>query len=230
MWSVGCIFAELILKEPLFQAKTELELIGMIFKLLGPPTDNSWPEFTSLPGAKNLAIPSPQPHAFHQKFPHLTSASLDLMMDFLAYDPEMRITASEALEHPYFRYVGSHHLHFFDAHAFAERLQHQSIQTCSVPSLLLLPERSKLYVLMCFIRVADVQKGARNPIARLHPLAPPIISLSLISCSRYPRINTNIKYIYKENTQKNNHSKLSVRCIRIAPNLSLVRPKSPTLV
>jgi cell division cycle 2-like protein len=103
MWSVGCIFAELLLKEALFQAKGELELISTIFKLLGPPTKNSWPDYSSLPLAKTIALPSPQPHQFRTKFPYLTAAGLDLLMSFLTYDPEMRISAEEALDHPYFR-------------------------------------------------------------------------------------------------------------------------------
>ena len=103
MWSVGCIFAELLLKEPLFQAKGELELIAMIFKLLGPPTNNSWPEFSSLPLAKTISLPSPQPHQFRTRFPYLSAAGLDLLMSFLTYDPERRISAEEALDHPYFR-------------------------------------------------------------------------------------------------------------------------------
>ncbi|EAU92872.2 cmgc/cdk/pitslre protein kinase [Coprinopsis cinerea okayama7 len=102
MWSVGCIFAELLLKEPLFQAKGELELISMIFKLLGPPTKNSWPEYFDLPMAKTIALPSPQPHQFRSKFPYLTTNGLDLLMCLLTYDPERRITAEEALQHPYF--------------------------------------------------------------------------------------------------------------------------------
>jgi cell division cycle 2-like protein len=103
MWSVGCIFAELLLKEPLFQAHGELELLSMIFKLLGAPTNNSWPDYSSLPLAKTISLPSLQPHQFRQKFQYLTSAGLDLLMSLLTYDPERRISAEDALEHPYFR-------------------------------------------------------------------------------------------------------------------------------
>ncbi|KAH0590544.1 hypothetical protein H2248_000689 [Termitomyces sp. 'cryptogamus'] len=102
MWSVGCIFAELLLKEPLFQAKGELELISMIFKLLGPPTQDSWPGYFLLPLAKTLSLPSPQHHQFRQKFQYMTTAGIDLLMSLLTYDPERRITAEEALQHPYF--------------------------------------------------------------------------------------------------------------------------------
>ncbi|XP_006454463.1 hypothetical protein AGABI2DRAFT_62365 [Agaricus bisporus var. bisporus H97] len=102
IWSVGCIFAELLLKEPLFQAKGEIELLSMIFKLLGPPTKNSWPDYFNLPNAKTITLPSPQPAAFRSKFPHLSTSGIDLLMSFLTYDPEQRITAEEALQHPYF--------------------------------------------------------------------------------------------------------------------------------
>ncbi|KAG1826126.1 Pkinase-domain-containing protein [Suillus subaureus] len=90
MWSVGCIFAELLLKEPLFQAKNEIELLSMIFKLLGPPT------------TKTITLPSPQPHQFRQRFHHMTTAGIDLLVSLLTYDPEQRISAEEAVHHPYF--------------------------------------------------------------------------------------------------------------------------------
>ncbi|RXW24760.1 hypothetical protein EST38_g1058 [Candolleomyces aberdarensis] len=102
MWSVGCIFAELLLMEPLFQAKNEVELLSMIFRLLGPPTKDVWPDYTSLPLAKSIALPSPQPDQFRPKFPHLSMNGIDLIMSLLTYDPEQRITAEEALQHPYF--------------------------------------------------------------------------------------------------------------------------------
>jgi cell division cycle 2-like len=105
LWSVGCIFAELLLKEPLFQAKGEIELLSMIFKLLGSPTNSSWPEYSKLPLAKTLSLPSPQPPQFRQKFPYLTAAGIDLLISLLTYDPARRITAEEALQHPYFRLV-----------------------------------------------------------------------------------------------------------------------------
>ncbi len=103
MWSVGCIFAELLLKEPLFQAKGELELISMIFKLLGPPTTSSWPEYSNLPLAKTINLPAPHPPQLRQKFQYITAAGVDLMSRLLCYDPDERITAEEALKHPYFR-------------------------------------------------------------------------------------------------------------------------------
>lgn len=103
MWSVGCIFAELLLKEPLFQAKGEIELISMIFKLLGPPNSSTWPDYSTLPLAKSITMPAHHSGQLRQKFPYITTAGIDLLSQLLTYDPEQRITAQEALEHPYFK-------------------------------------------------------------------------------------------------------------------------------
>jgi cell division cycle 2-like protein len=43
MWSVGCILAELILKDPLMMGKGELDQIDKIFRIFGNPTQDSWP-------------------------------------------------------------------------------------------------------------------------------------------------------------------------------------------
>ncbi|KAG8890931.1 hypothetical protein FRB98_002951 [Tulasnella sp. 332] len=103
MWSVGCVFGELILNEPLFQAKNELDMVSMIFKLLGSPTEDVWPGFSKLPLVKTLKIPSQGHSNVRAKFKFISNAGLDLMSRFLTYDPTQRITAEEALDHPYFK-------------------------------------------------------------------------------------------------------------------------------
>ena len=103
MWSVGCIFAELTLKQPLFQAKGGIEMISVIFKLLGPPGQDLWPDYYTLPLAKTISLPPFQPPQFLQKFRFISDSGTDLWMKFLTYDLEYRITAEEALEHPYFK-------------------------------------------------------------------------------------------------------------------------------
>jgi cell division cycle 2-like protein len=68
MWSVGCIFAELMQKEPLCTGRGEIDQINkvspaphlgaiadeQIFNLLGQPNDEVWPGFSSLPVVKNI--------------------------------------------------------------------------------------------------------------------------------------------------------------------------------
>jgi len=103
MWSVGCVFGELILNEPVFQAKGELEMLSMIFKLLGSPNEDIWPGFSKLPLVKTLSIPSHAHSTLRNKFRYLSNAGIDLLSKLLTYDPAQRITAEEAMEHPYFK-------------------------------------------------------------------------------------------------------------------------------
>ncbi|XP_059657737.1 cyclin-dependent kinase G-2-like isoform X2 [Cornus florida] len=52
MWSLGCIMAELLSKEPLFNGKAEFEQLDKIFRTLGTPNETIWPGFSKLPGVK----------------------------------------------------------------------------------------------------------------------------------------------------------------------------------
>ncbi|CAI7585918.1 unnamed protein product [Penicillium bialowiezense] len=111
MWSIGCIFGELLTKEPLLQGKNEVDQVSKIFALTGPPNSQTWPGFRSLPNAKSLRLPSTSASASavnppllpRSQFPYLTNAGLGLMSGLLALNPASRPTAKECLEHPYFR-------------------------------------------------------------------------------------------------------------------------------
>ncbi|KAI8579488.1 hypothetical protein K450DRAFT_242350 [Umbelopsis ramanniana AG] len=102
MWSIGCIFAELVRKEPLLPGRSEIEQLDKIFKLLGMPNDKIWPGFSDLPHAKNIAFVNQPYNNLRSKFLYLTEAGIDLMSKLLTYDPKKRISAEEALNHPYF--------------------------------------------------------------------------------------------------------------------------------
>mmetsp|Transcript_9304 Transcript_9304/g.40591 ORF Transcript_9304/g.40591 Transcript_9304/m.40591 type:complete len:367 (-) Transcript_9304:55-1155(-) len=103
MWSVGCIFAELFTLEPLLPGKGELDQLNLMSKMLGSPTEEIWPTMSQLPNARKVKF-SKQPYNFlRKKFPTtLTNNGFDLLNRMLTYDPEKRITASEAMKHPFF--------------------------------------------------------------------------------------------------------------------------------
>lgn len=106
MWSVGCIFGELLTKEPLLQGKNEVDELSKIFELCGIPTEESWPGFRRLPNARSLKLPkNPITHGsvLRAKFPFLTTAGAGLLMGLLELNPERRPSAKEMLEHPFFR-------------------------------------------------------------------------------------------------------------------------------
>lgn len=52
MWSVGCVLGELLLKKPLFAGSGELDQVYKIFQVMGVPTEDRWPGFSSLPLAQ----------------------------------------------------------------------------------------------------------------------------------------------------------------------------------
>ncbi|CAB4438662.1 unnamed protein product [Rhizophagus irregularis] len=102
MWSVGCIFGELVNKEPLLPGRTEIDQLTKIFKLLGMPNEKIWPGFSKLPHAKNIPFIKQSHNTLRSRFPYLTENGFDLIAKLLTYDPSKRITAEEALKHPYF--------------------------------------------------------------------------------------------------------------------------------
>lgn len=104
MWSVGCIFAELVNKEPLFQGRGEMDQLAKIMRLLGTPTVEKWPGLRTLMQGKTSQFIK-QPYSYlDETFPNLTQNGRDLLARLLTYDPSKRISAEEALKHPYFRY------------------------------------------------------------------------------------------------------------------------------
>ena len=112
MWSVGCIMAELLLKEPIFMGNGELDQLDKIFKMLGTPTDETWKGWRSLKHAKLISAKKGCKSKLRDKFPkialedndmYLTDTGLDLLSKMLTFDPEKRITAKDALGHLWFK-------------------------------------------------------------------------------------------------------------------------------
>ncbi|GKV45323.1 hypothetical protein SLEP1_g52428 [Rubroshorea leprosula] len=102
MWSVGCIMAELLKKEPLFRGKSEIDQVNSIVTVLGTPTLKNWPGMSTLPGISSVTFVKQPENQLRQKFPILSEMGLDLLKGFLTYDPRRRITAKSALQHPWF--------------------------------------------------------------------------------------------------------------------------------
>uniref|UniRef100_A0A8C9VFN1 cyclin-dependent kinase n=1 Tax=Scleropages formosus TaxID=113540 RepID=A0A8C9VFN1_SCLFO len=104
MWSVGCIFGELLTQKPLFPGKSEIDQINKIFKDLGSPSEKIWPGYNELPALKKMSFTEYPYNNLRKRFGALLSdLGFDLMNKFLTYCPSKRISAEEALKHEYFR-------------------------------------------------------------------------------------------------------------------------------
>jgi len=101
LWSVGCIYAELVSNRVLFDGSTEVTQLGKIFSILGTPTNITWPGFENLPHA-HLIPKGSSTNVLRRFVPSLSDSGFDLLVKMLSLDPRKRITASEALTHPYF--------------------------------------------------------------------------------------------------------------------------------
>ena len=116
MWSVGCIFAELILKTPLFMGSNELDQLDKIFKVLGNPNDENWPEWKTsryFQQVQTTLKKKNKQNKLRDKFPiismseddplFLSDEGLDLLQGLLTYDPNKRMTSKQALNHSWFK-------------------------------------------------------------------------------------------------------------------------------
>jgi len=104
MWSAGCILSELLLHAPLFPARSELELIDQIINTIGSPNETIWPGYSGLALIKEVSLKHQPYNNLKQKFPWWSSeAGYKLLNGMLMYCPERRITATDAIKHPYFQ-------------------------------------------------------------------------------------------------------------------------------
>ncbi|KAF1350046.1 cell division control protein 2 serine/threonine protein kinase [Delphinella strobiligena] len=106
MWSVGCIFAEMATRKPLFPGDSEIDEIFKIFRILGTPSEQDWPGVTSFPDFKpsfpKWSRATDEDIISGEGARSLGDDGLDLLEALLVYDPAGRISAKQACAHPYF--------------------------------------------------------------------------------------------------------------------------------
>ncbi|KDN37387.1 hypothetical protein RSAG8_10192, partial [Rhizoctonia solani AG-8 WAC10335] len=103
IWSAGCIIAEMARAgELLFRGPQPMKVesqLEIIFKSLGTPDEEIWPEVSLLPGWQEF--PQHEPKTAAELFPGLSGDGMDLILQCLFYPPRYRISAKRALLHPW---------------------------------------------------------------------------------------------------------------------------------
>ncbi|KAK7333760.1 hypothetical protein VNO80_30537 [Phaseolus coccineus] len=102
MWSVGCIFAELLHGKPIFPGKDEPEQLNKIFELCGAPDEVNWPGVSKTPWYNQFKPTRPMKRRLREVFRHFDRHALELLEKMLTLDPAQRITAKDALDGEYF--------------------------------------------------------------------------------------------------------------------------------
>jgi cyclin-dependent kinase 1 len=101
MWAIGTILAEMTTKRPLFPGDSEVDELFKIFRILGTPNEDVWPGVSSLQDwNEDFPVwPSLQVCRFTST---LCDSGVDLVEQLIQLDPKRRISAQDALAHPYF--------------------------------------------------------------------------------------------------------------------------------
>eukprot|EP00210_Caulerpa_lentillifera_P004948 g4722.t1 len=101
IWAIGCVMGELLSGQPLFPGETEIECLKLMCELLGTPSETVWKGYNDLPNAQKIILPYHHSRGLKHRIQG-SNLAIDLLYSMLCYDPKRRITASEALHHPFF--------------------------------------------------------------------------------------------------------------------------------
>eukprot|EP00049_Salpingoeca_infusionum_P019475 m.362031 g.362031 ORF g.362031 m.362031 type:complete len:292 (+) comp20051_c0_seq1:170-1045(+) len=100
IWSIGCIFAEMASKKPLFPGDSEIDELFRIFRILGTPTEESWPGVSQLKDYQN-SFPIWRRRELSSVVRNIDPLGIELLEQMLEYEPGRRISAKQALKHRY---------------------------------------------------------------------------------------------------------------------------------
>jgi len=108
MWSIGCVFGEMLAGKSLFTGKTDLEQFSQICEICGTPTVETWPGYgallNNLPAAPKKIYPRCLRTQFQNIIEHgLGELGMQLLDGLLKMDPDKRWSARECLESDFFK-------------------------------------------------------------------------------------------------------------------------------
>jgi serine/threonine protein kinase len=102
VWSVGCIFAELLGRRPLFPGKDYIHQLNLITDVIGTPDEEDIDCIESEKARRYIrSLPFKPPIPPERIFPNANPEAIDLLQRMLVFHPGKRVTVEDALAHPY---------------------------------------------------------------------------------------------------------------------------------
>ena len=105
IWSLGCVFWELLTGEILFLGENEESVFVQICRKCGKPTENNWPKVTEYPLYSKFVSQKEYEAELikdYKKYKNIDDITFDLLIKMICLNPKERITIDDALNHPYF--------------------------------------------------------------------------------------------------------------------------------
>jgi serine/threonine protein kinase len=99
IWSFGCILAEMLNGVPFLKGMNEIDQLGRVIRMIGSPTPETWPAVKSMPDYGKIEFDHAVAQDLTKVFPNAGKLAIDFLKAILKYDG--RLTAEEALQHPY---------------------------------------------------------------------------------------------------------------------------------
>ena len=106
VWSIGCVFSELLTGVPLFKGQNENEQIEKIFEKCGTPNEDTWKGVSKLHNWEKMCPKANYTFNLREVYKgneKVDDVCFDLLSKMLILDPHKRISIKEALEHNYFK-------------------------------------------------------------------------------------------------------------------------------
>lgn len=103
LWGAGCVFFEVLTLFPLFPGNNELDQVHRIHDIMGTPKKELLDNFQKHATHMEFDFPQKKGTGIEKMLKHVSKHCVDLLNKMMTYDPDDRITASQALKHPYFK-------------------------------------------------------------------------------------------------------------------------------
>mmetsp|Transcript_8259 Transcript_8259/g.28981 ORF Transcript_8259/g.28981 Transcript_8259/m.28981 type:complete len:492 (+) Transcript_8259:219-1694(+) len=105
MWGVGCVFFEIVSLFPLFPGTNELDQIQKIHNVIGTPPPDLLAKMKQRSQHMDFNFPQKEGSGLEKLIPHVSPDCVELITKLLCYNPDDRLSARQALRHPYFREI-----------------------------------------------------------------------------------------------------------------------------
>jgi serine/threonine protein kinase len=102
IWSIGCVFAELIIGKPIFKANNELGTLSNIIEIIGCPSEENWPGVSQLPNYLPFTGGEFKLGKMLEEG-GLSKEGIDIVTKMLMLDPKKRPSCEEMLKDEYFK-------------------------------------------------------------------------------------------------------------------------------